>query len=141
MITFSDKRLENYSLPASDPLFFRLGFLKVHDIFKLKIAKFVFKSLNNDTPLTFHDWFTLTSHIHRYNTRSKFTNIDSESETRTLFIHYARTTHYGMKLIKVLGSRIWNQLPPFLRVEDMTPYSFNYQIKKHLLFPYSITTT
>ena len=27
MLTFSDKRLENYSLPASDPFFFRLGFL------------------------------------------------------------------------------------------------------------------
>ena len=35
MITISDRRLDDFSFPPSNPLFKQLGFLKVQDIFKL----------------------------------------------------------------------------------------------------------
>ena len=135
MINYSDTRLDDFSLPNSDPLFYMLRFHKINDLYKLRITKFVFKCLNKDTPENFHNWFTLTSNIHRYNTRSKFTNIETNSTMRTLFTHSVRTSHYGLKLTKVLGSKIWNQLSPSLRVEDLPFSSFYNELKNILLLP------
>ena len=118
LITFSDKRQSDYSFPASDPLFYKLKFHKISDIFKLNISKFIFKCLNKSTPINFHSWYKLTSQIHNHNTRSKFANIQNQVLTRTLFVPIARTTYYGLKLLKVQGSRIWNELPPLLRIID-----------------------
>ena len=41
MIKQLDKRQSNFAFPPADPLFLSLGFLKVHDLFKLKIATFI----------------------------------------------------------------------------------------------------
>ena len=59
-----DKRQSDFAFPAADPLFLSLGFLKVHDLFKLKIATFIYKSLNKQNPTNFHSWFKLTTQIH-----------------------------------------------------------------------------
>ena len=64
--------------------------------------------------------------MNTYNTRSKFVNIEDFVPTRTLFVPTARTTNYGLKLIKVLGPKIWNSLPPLLRINE----SLNSFIKK-----------
>ena len=63
------------------------------------------------TPVNFHNWYQLTSQMNKYNIRSKFVNIENAVATRTLFIPTARTSNYGLKLLKVLGPRIWNSLP------------------------------
>jgi len=126
LISFSDKRQPNYSFLPSDPLFFKLEIHKIQDIFKLNISKFIFKCLNKWTPVNFHYWYKLTSSMNKYNTRSKFVNIENFVPTRTLFVPTARTTNYGLKLIKVLGPKIWNSLPPLLRINE----SLNSFIKK-----------
>ena len=136
MITRSDKRQEDYSFLPSDPLFHQLEILKVHDIFKLRVSKFIYNCLNKNNPVLFHSWFTLTSQIHRYNTRSKYVDVDNSITTRTIFVPIARTTHYGLKLTKVKGSKIWNDLPPSLRVENILFSTFNKGIKKHLIEQY-----
>ena len=118
LITFSDKRQCDYSFLPSNPLFYTLKFHKIHDIFKINISKFIFKCLNKSTPMNFHSWYRLTSQIHNYNTRSKFVNIQNEVTTQTLFVPTARTTYYGLKLLKVMGSKIWNNLPPSLRNKE-----------------------
>ena len=41
MLTYSDKRQDDFSFPSANPLFFRLEILKIHDLFKLKIDKFI----------------------------------------------------------------------------------------------------
>ena len=41
MINYSDKRQPDFAFPSADPLFLKLGFLKVHNIFRLKLAKFI----------------------------------------------------------------------------------------------------
>ena len=66
-------------------------------------------------PVNFHNWYILTSQLHMHNTRSKFLNIVNWIPTRTLFIPLAQTSHYGLKLTKVQGPKIWNKLPPLLR--------------------------
>ena len=121
MLTSNDIRKQDYSFPSSDPLFFKLETLKIQDLFKLKISKFIYKSLNKDNPiLNFHNWFILTSQIHNYNTRSKFIGTEQLIYSNNLFIHTARPSHYGLKKIKVHGATIWNELPPDLRVTN--PY-------------------
>ena len=127
MISHCDNRYDDYSFHASDPLFYNLNIHKVHDIFVLRIAKFIFNSLIKTTPHNFHNWFILTVQIHNHNTRSKYVDIDKSITTRTLFVPTARTTHYGLKLIKVQGPKIWNNLPSSLRVENLT---FSIYIKK-----------
>ena len=82
------------------------------------LSKFIFKCLNKTSPINFHTWFILTSQLHTHNTISKFYNIVISVPTRTLFIPIARTSYYGLKLIKVLGSKMWNKLPPLLRNYD-----------------------
>ena len=61
MLSYLDKRQPNYAFHPADPLFVTLGFLKVHDLFKLKLATFIYKSLNKQTPTNFHSWFKLTT--------------------------------------------------------------------------------
>ena len=85
--------------------------------------------MNKTSPINFHNWFILTSQLHKHNTRSKFFNIINSVFTRTLFIPTARTTYYGLKLIKVQGTKIWNKLPPLLRNYDSLD-SFIKNLKK-----------
>ena len=133
MITLSDKRHDDFSYPTANPLFKQLGFLKIQDIFILRISIFVYKCLNKSTPLIFHSWFTNIHNIHQYNTRSKYISIANNVHTRTLFIPSSRTTHYGLKQTKVLGAKIWNTLPNHLRMDDMSLPTFSKSLKKHLM--------
>ena len=103
VILHKDQRQQDFSLPASNPLFIELKFLKIHNIFKLKITDFIFKCVSDWHPSNFHSWFKFTSDIHSYNTRSNSTN--------KLFIPAIRTTHYGLKSIKYNGPKTWNAIP------------------------------
>ena len=78
----------------------------------------MFNCLNKVNPINFHTWYKLTSVIHNHNTRSKFVNIGNSVLTRTLFIPMARTSHYGLKLLKVQGPKVWNKLPSSLRIKN-----------------------
>ena len=68
MMTYNDLREQDYSFPSSDPLFFKLEIFKIQDIFKIKISKFIYKCLDKNIPINFHNWFTLTTQIHNCNT-------------------------------------------------------------------------
>ena len=47
MLTYSDKRQDDFSFPSANPLFFRLEIIKIHDLFKLKIAKLFKKTYSH----------------------------------------------------------------------------------------------
>ena len=110
-----DKRPPDLVFPPADPLFLSLGFLKAHDLFKLKIATFIYKSLNKQNPTNFHTWFKLPAQIQSHNTRSKFIDIVNARSSNNLFIPIACTSHYGLNSVKVQGPKIWNMLPPDIR--------------------------
>ena len=131
MIKQLDKRQSNFAFPPVGPLFLSLGFFKVHDLFKLKIATFIYKSLNKLNPTNFHSWFKLTTQIHRHNTRSKFIDIVNARTTNNLFIPIACTTYYGLKSIKVQGPKIWNMIPPDIR-KNSSPRCFINKLRSHL---------
>ena len=135
LICYSDKRQADFSFSPCNPLFYKLEFHKIHDIFKINLSKFIFKCLNKMSPKNFHSWYQLTSLLNRYNTRSKFVNIDNSIETKTLFVPSARTSHCGLKLLKVLGTKIWNSLPPLLRTNESI-HNFNKKLKSILINNY-----
>ena len=119
MMTFNDIRLDNHSFPPSNPLFHRLGILKINDIYKLTISKFVYRSLENSVPSNFLNWFRPISQIHNYFTRSRGNNINNTSiHGKNLYIPHGRTNHYGLKKTKVLGPKIWNDIPLSIRKKN-----------------------
>ena len=142
MITFSDIRRSDHSFPPSDPLFLRMEIVKIHDIFKINISKFIFKCLDKTVPTNFQYWFRLSSQIINHNTRTNyiasrqdFFDIPDLVTTRTLFVPYSRTTHYGLKQIKVLGPKIWNNIPPLIRNNSSIKF-FLKKLKNSLINSY-----
>ena len=101
---------------------------------KYQVAKFIFKSINKLTPENFHYWFLMNSEVYDHKTRLTF-KIDDKTAVNNLFIPSARTTHYGMKLIKVSGPRIWNSLPTHLK-QVTTLEIFLKKLKDHFLSGY-----
>ena len=47
-------------------------------------------------------------------TRSNF-NVNDGIIINNLFVPLSRTTNYGLKQLKGNGTRIWNELPPYLK--------------------------
>ena len=76
--------------------------MKVEDIYKHQISKFVYKCINLLAPANFHGWFQMNHVRHGYRTRSNF-NINDDNVIKNLFIPSARTTNYGLKQTKVIG--------------------------------------
>ena len=111
LLTFND----NYPVPAgplvhTPPLFYDLKILKIHDIFKVQTAKFVYKCLHNLNPPHLDIIFTYVPGI--YNTAA--------TRNHDLLIPLARTTRYGLNSIKNIGSHIWNNIPPLIHTKGPT---------------------
>ena len=62
----------------STPLFLKLKLLKVGDIYKYQLSRFIFKCLNKLSPTQFHNWFVFAKSMHQYHTRSNY-NIKNET--------------------------------------------------------------
>ena len=106
---------------------------------------FIFKSLLKVTPNNFHNWFKINNNRE---TRNKFLNLDKKHleidiknkiKTRTLFISKSRLVHYGDKLTKVLGAKIWNEVPPNMRVEGL-PSTLNLEVVSLIIYLINIYT-
>ena len=88
----------------------QLEIIKVKDIFFLQISKFIHKCLNSNIIGNFHRWFKLNNEVHMHKTRANFSD-SLQEPTNNLSIPFGRTSHYGLKQIKVSGPKIWNSLP------------------------------
>ena len=60
-------------LPSSSPLYKEHEILKLDDIYKLSIAKFVYQTLCDDSPDIFTNWFRYTQEVHSHATKSATT--------------------------------------------------------------------
>ena len=123
-------------LASTNPMFLKLEILKVNDIFTLHLSKFIYKCLIQETPVNFHDWFKLYCDSHSYNTRSNISDINNITKSNNLFIRSARTSFYGLRLIKVEGPKLWNALPKSIRsITSIQPFITNlknYMVKKYI---------
>ena len=108
-------------LRPTDSIFVTLCCMKIEDIYKYQVAKFVFKCLHTITPVQFHNWYKLNNQIHEHYTRSNY-NVNDGIIINNLFVPTARTTNYGLKQLKVSGTMIWNELPSFLKMH--LPYTY-----------------
>ena len=73
-------------LNPSDPICIKLNILKVVDIYKHQVSKFVFKCLNGTNPIQFRNWFILNYDKYGHRTRSNF-NTDNGINIKNLFYH------------------------------------------------------
>ena len=96
-MTFNDIRpIVPGTLTPSDPIFIKLESLKVMDIYKVQVSKFIFRCINKIAPINFHNWFKVNHERYGYNARSNI-NINDGKLIKNLFIPYPRTTNYGLK--------------------------------------------
>ena len=91
VITFNDQfPVIPGPLCPSNPLFFKLGTMKIDEIFKYQTCKFIFKSLNNLTPVNFKKWFNFNKDVHNYKTRMNY-NMNDKTPNNYLIKYSART--------------------------------------------------
>ena len=109
-------------LVSSDPLFKNLGILKVEDIYKLNLGKFIFSSLSHLSPPLFWTWFTINNQkVTRSNTiihQDDYFDVGTPVPTITLVRKPCKKESYGAKMVQVLGPVIWNDLPAIVRDSD-----------------------
>ena len=67
---------------------------------------------------------------------STFFDIDNVINSNNLFIINARTTHYGLKLLKVSGPKIWSLIPNQIRSTQSVCF-FKRYLKKYLIAQYA----
>ena len=128
MKTYNDHYNELHQLPHSDPLFSNEKILKLTDIYKLQLAKFVFECHNKIGPCQFHHIFNPVTNVHQYHTRY--------GSSGNFFVTQAQTTTYGLKNIKNSGTRLWLTLPDSIK-NSTSKNIFVLKLKKHLLLQYN----
>ena len=132
-------------LNPSDPIFVELGILKVQDVFKLQVSKFIYECLSFKSPRIFWDWFIPNHSVHSYNTTSN-TNIkvnnrfefkvESISESNILHTQCSKLANYGAKQLKVAGPFLWNSFPAHIRNANSI-FTFKSSLKKFFIEQYN----
>ena len=101
-----------------------LGVLLVKDVYKLYLAKFVYKHQVGILPDIFDSYFVKNDYIHRYYTR------------QTSNLHKPQSKNiYGGKTTKQRGVQIWNEFPAKLR-QGVSVKSFARHAKKYIIQSY-----
>ena len=93
------------SLPIFKKL--KLKLLRHQDIFQLRLSTFVYESITKKKPSCFHDYFSFNANIHQHSTR--------QSNSGNLFLTHRNSCRYGLKSIRYMGAKMWNDLPVEIR--------------------------
>ena len=127
----------------SNPLFHELGILKVDDVFKFHVPKFVYECLSFTTPSLFWNWFTYNHSIHSYNTTSSskinmknHLEIENDEGTNKVYTKCSKLVKYGAKKIQVSGPLIWNNIPEYIR-NSLSLDKFKQDLKLYFLDKYN----
>ena len=94
-------------MSPSLPIFNDFELLKLSELFELRLLTFVFDSVNKTSPTCFHDFFLLNSSVHHYSTR--------QASQGDLYMSRKNSLQYGLKSIRYLAAKLWNELPVELR--------------------------
>ena len=119
-ITWRD-RVTNNSLYLSDKI------LKIADVFKLELGKFMFKYHVRALPEIFNNYFLLLEQIHNYDTRNKC--------NQNYFLENTIRTNSGKCSIKFCGVKLWTQIPSNLKSSSF--HSFKKEYVEILLDQYN----
>lgn len=107
---------------SSSPLFKNLGLLKLNEIYKLQLAKIMYR-INNDTWLGNYNMLKIDQ-IHSYSTRA--------ATSSNYYIGSAKTT--SRNSLVYVGSKIWMEIPAELKFLNF--YLFKNRLKKHFISLY-----
>ena len=140
MMTFNLTIFSESGPPVhSAPLFKQLKLLKYKDIVEFRVAQFTYDCTHKHAPTQFHNWFTFIGDVHSHGTRQNvlvegMPNNENKL-SGNLFVPYVRTTHYGLRSIKVLAPKIWNRTPSIIR-KAISRTSFAIAFKKDIILHY-----
>ena len=84
------------------PLYDQLDLLRLIDIYKLEVLKFMFSFKKNILPKCFNDYYTIPSEIHEYPTR--FACNDNWA------VNFGCIKSTTQRSIKFTGCKLWNEL-------------------------------
>ena len=98
-----------------------LGLLKLCHIFEKSVLIFVYRQRNELLPSVFDKYYQTVIERNKRSTSRRITD---------LYVDYARTT-CGTKSLKIIGAKLWNQLPSELK-EVKGIYKFKKMLRKHL---------
>ena len=96
--------------------------LRIEDMVKFEIGKFMFNYYNNLLPPTFNKYFINLSDAHHHNTRLAANN----------FRRPSKRTNYGLKTLSYLGVTTWEEIPDNCKTNNSI-YSFSKKYKNLLL--------
>jgi hypothetical protein len=120
----------NYN-DSTKPIFINLEILKLEDIYKLEISKYVYRCILKLLPLSMQNIFTLASDTHNRITR----------QTTTLKLRVTKPRIITTKQCSTyMGPFIWNSLPNnlYLNKNVLISYTgFSSRFKRHTLKSYS----
>ena len=108
----------------TNPLFKSQKILKLNEIYKLKIAKYMFSFTKNTLPVPLSIIIICNSTIHTYNTR----NVNNPHMYRT-------RTNIATKCLRHKGPDIWYKLPDELKLAK-SQNIFTHRLKRYLLSNY-----
>ena len=91
----------------TDDLFNELGILKLDDVYKLNVGKFIFSYMKKELPLPIMNIYTLVGDIQTHNTRSN-TKYRIQPQNRRSVIASQSILHNG--------PQIWNSTPMHIYV-------------------------
>ena len=113
-----------HSRENATPYYNLLDILKFDNIFKLKVALFAYKIINNPAgiPTIFSGTLPLASDFH-----SHYTRFVSNLNFRRPLIH----NNYGASFFSFIASKIWETIP--LHLKKLHYYPFSKQCKLYLL--------
>ena len=106
-------------------LFRKDKILQVNDMFKLELAKFMYKYYNRLLPANFNRYFTSVDSIHNYNTRASGKNYFVPRKDKTK----------GLSCLSYRGAKLWSEVPVVIK-DNLSLPSFTFNYKKELLEKY-----
>ena len=116
--------LQNFFFSAYE-MFKNMNLLKTEDIYKLEMAKFMYRLNNNDLPIAFNSHFTRIDSMHSYSLRS--------IKTKVFYTKSANTKQYK-SWITHAGVELWSAINPSLK--ELSLKTFSFQFRKDLIDSY-----
>ena len=110
---------------SSNPQYYKLGILKLPELYTLEIAKLMHQYSHHNLPQPFSTFFTPVSSVHERFSRAKTEN--------KLYIPKFSTAR-SQKSFKYQGAKIWNSIPT--EIKQLTFHKFKIENKKKLLESY-----
>ena len=106
-------------------LYKKLNLLKLEDLYKAELEKFMYLYYNKKTPKIFNSFFKKITEIHSYNTRQV-------SHSTFFLLRMSKTCTQNS--ISYKGTKIWSKLKPELK--NLHWNAFTKQIKKSFIDQY-----